>query len=211
MLYDYNYQSQEKIRCFLNDTEYSERKNSFEVIFREFLESNVRFALICSSSLFFMGLVDDFHDFDILIDIRDEDEVKKIMEKNNARLVGTGGNGYCESDVYLHYQFGRVDVDIIGGFQVNTYGTSYKYNLSSTELNYVRIDSAKVPLVPAEAQYLLYSMMEGWQAKRRYKRLLIEDFLVRTLEYPNILKRSLEREHLPNWIRSNVEYMLFNK
>lgn len=131
------------------------------------------------------------------------------MAKHNAKLVETGGNGFCESDVYMHYQLDRVDVDILGGFKLLTYGTSYQYNFSSTELNYIDIDGYKVPLIPAEAQYLLYSMMEGWQAKRRYKRLLLEDFLLRNLKYPNILRNAMIGDHLPNWIRDNISTMIF--
>lgn len=209
MLYDYNYQAKENIRCFLTDTEYLERRLAFKTFFEEFQKNNVRFGLICSSSLFFMGLVDDFHDFDVLIDSRDAEEVKNIMAKHNAKLVETGGNGFCESDVYMHYQLDRVDVDILGGFKLLTYGTSYQYNFSSTELNYIDIDGYKVPLIPAEAQYLLYSMMEGWQAKRRYKRLLLEDFLLRNLKYPNILRNAMSGDYLPNWIRGNISTMIF--
>ncbi len=62
-------------------------------------------------------------------------------------------------------------------------------------------------MIPVEAQYLLYSMMEGWQLRRRFKRILIQAYLGEKIEYRSILEKALE-EDLPNWIKRNVRELL---
>ena len=67
-------------------------------------------------NLFLNGIVDEFHDLDFIIELSDTEKVKEVMEKIGAILKETGGNGYCESDVYMHFQLERVDIDIISHF-----------------------------------------------------------------------------------------------
>lgn len=208
MLNNYNDQSKANIQCFLEDTEYSERREALFKLIDEFEKEGVRWSVICSSNLFLRGIVDEFHDLDFLIDESDIDKVIEIMERNKAVLIETGGNGYCESDVYMHYQLGRVDVDILAGFRVNTYSTSYRYKFNKKELDFIEVDKTKIKLVSMEAQYILYSMMEGWQAKRRFKRILIEDYLLRKnsdLKYAHILR---DNGGLPAWIKRNIRALL---
>ena len=208
MINVYDYQAQANIQCLLDDIEYSERKDTLFKIFDDFKKENIRWSLACSTNLFLRGIVDDFHDLDLIVDKNDVAKIMLIMENNNAILKETGGNGYCESDIYRHYQFGRVDVDIISVFRLVTFGTYFEYAYNSEEIDYISLDGKKFPLVSMEALYLLYSMMEGWQAKRRYKRVLIEEYLLREeIKYPNILKESLNA-NLPGWIKRNVRDIL---
>lgn len=208
MINNYNYQAEANISCLLEDVEYSERKECFLMLFEEFFKEGIGWGVACSMNLFLRGIVDDFHDLDLIVDIKDIDKIKKIMKRNGAKLIATGGNGYCESAVYLHYQLGRTDIDVISGFQIVTFGTNYIYNFNSKELDYVKIDEIKVPLISIEALYILYYMMEGWQKKRRYKRILIEEFiLVTKIKHPTVFKKALSSK-LPNWIKTSIKSML---
>lgn len=208
MLNNFNYQKEANITCFLEDREYDERKKTLLILMHTFNENDIPFAAICSFNLFARGVVDEFHDFDILIDINSVDAVKNAMESIGAVLVATGGNGYCESDVYLHYQLDRVDVDIIAGFRVKTFGTELHYPYNPEEIQICRIyeeEEIDIPLVPLEALFLLYAMMEGWQPRRRFKRILIGECLYKgNIKFPRILDRYLNLSSTPGWIKREI-------
>ncbi len=210
---NYNYQSQANIQCFLEDVEYCERKDAFLKIFSDFKEAGIRYGVACSMNLFFRGVVDEFHDIDLIVDINDIPKIEEIMKAKGAILKETGGNGYCESDVYMHFQFGRVDVDIISGFRLVTFNTHFEYYFNEKEVDCIFVEGEKVPLISMEALYILYSMMEGWQARRRYKRILIEEYLLlerEKLQFPEILENSLNNR-IPGWIRRNIRDILSSR
>ena len=210
MINNYYYQASANIQCFMQDTEYRERKGALFALCDLFQENNIRWGLSCSANLFLRGIVDDFHDFDFIVEIDDCHRVKKLMEEIGAILKETGGNGFCESDVYMHYQLGRVDVDIISGFKIVTFGTYYKYSFNPEEIEFVDIGKIQLPFIPMEALYILYAMMEGWQARRRYKRILIEEYLLREeIKFPSIFE-SAQKSKLPGWIKDNI-YNILNK
>lgn len=210
MINNYYYQSTANIQSFLQDAEYSERKDAFFTLFNMFQKNNIKWALACSCNLFLRGVVDDFHDFDFIVDNDDCPRLMELMDKQGAILKETGGNGFCESDIYLHYQLGRVDVDIISGFKIITFGTYYKYSFNQDELEVIPINGQELPFISMEALYILYAMMEGWQARRRYKRSLIEEYLLReNIKFPQIFKKA-QQENLPGWIKDSI-YTILNK
>ena len=174
----------------------------------EFQKQNINFAFGCSANLFFRGIVDDFNDFDIIFDIKYTDEIKKIMSKIGGKLLGTGGNGFCESDMYLHYIVDSVHIDFIAGFRINTFDKSYYYDLSSSQVENLDCEYLDVPLIPLEIQLILYSMMEGWQPRRRFKRVLIYNYLKQEgIKYPQILEDCFKQD-LPDWIKKLVQSLL---
>lgn len=208
MINSYDYQSKANIQCLLEDIEYSERKEALFTLFDELRKADVRWGLACSTNLFIRGIVDEFHDLDLIVDIRSIPKVEKIMKEQGAILKETGGNGYCESDMYMHFQFGRVDVDVISGFRVITFGTHFEYYFNPEELQFIELKDKNIPLISVEALYLLYSMMEGWQARRRFKRVLIEEYLLaEKIEFPQILESALGA-NLPGWIKRNIAGLL---
>lgn len=210
MINNYEYQSDANIECLLEDVGYLERKKVLLKIVDEFSKENIGWGLGCSANLFLRGIVDEFHDFDLIVDGNDIPKAQKVMENLKAKLIGTGGNGFCESDHYFHYQLGIVDVEIIAGFRVKTYNTEYVYSYNFKEIDFCTIyeeNKITIPMIPMEAQYLLYSMMEGWQLRRRFKRILIQEYLREIIEHRSILQKALEKD-LPNWIKRNVRELL---
>lgn len=185
---DYRRQSNSNVLDFFNDYFEPRRKVLFQII-DEFNKQNIHFALACSSNLFFRGVVDDFNDFDIIFEKKDSDLISEIMTKLGGKLLGTGGNGFCESDVYLHYILDSIHIDFISGFRINTFGKSYYYDLSSNELENLDLEYFQISLVPIEIQLILYCMMEGWQPRRRFKRVIIYNYLNQEgLAFPKILE-----------------------
>lgn len=206
----YSSQKTANIECLLSDPEYSERKNAFFRIIKAFERHHIRYSLACSMNLFLRGIVDDFHDFDFIIDSKDGERARVIFETLGATLVATGGNGFCESLVYMHFQYGRVDVDIIAGFQMLTFGTSYLYEYSPDELDYVKVNNLSIPMTSAEALFILYYMMEGWQPRRSFKRKLIYEYLVNNgIKYSKIFEDALE-DRLPSNIKRDIKMLLMS-
>lgn len=84
------------------------------------------------------------------------------------------------------------------------------YEYSEQEIDYILVENKKIPLVSMEALYILYSMMEGWQQKRRFKRVLIEEYLLsENVKHGKILKDALEQFQLPGWIKRNIRDILY--
>ena len=197
--------------CLFEDSEYEERKEVFLSLIENFKKRNIKWAVGCSMNLFLRGIVDEFHDLDLIVDNDCIPEVKSVMGEIGAELKATGGNGFCESDTYLHYAFERVDVDIIAGFRVNTFGTSYYYPFNAAEVDWLNMEvvDLEIPLISLEAMYVLYYMMEGWQKKRQFKRMLIEQYFRYNKPFHSeVFKAALENNELPSHIRWSVQKMM---
>ena len=204
----YNIQQTNNLLAFF-DKNFETRRKAFFRLKELFQKENVRWSLACSSNLFFRGIVDDFHDFDIIVQLTDIPKVMEIMNTSGAELLETGGNGYCESDKYLHYFFYRCDVDIIAGFRVNTFGMTFQYNYSESQTELINLDYMQFPLVPVEVQYILYGMMEGWQQHRKFKRRIIEEYLHNTgILFPEIFRNAICNFSLPEWLVSKINNLL---
>lgn len=201
-------QSRNNLLCFLEDIEYANRKDAFFKLEKIFGERGVKWAVGCSMDLFLRGLTDEFHDLDLIVAKESIPVIKNIMKELGAELTATGGNGFCESDVYLHYHIGRVDIDIISGFRVMTFNTQYYYSYDEEEIDWMEFEGLQVPLISLEAMYILYYMMEGWQPKRRFKRRLIEQFFENSKPIHNeVFLKALEF-NLPGWIKWEIKKYL---
>lgn len=205
---DYRRQSQANIQDFWSE-DFSIRRKVFFKLTKKLNDNQVNWALGCSSNLFFRGIVDDFNDFDLIVDKNSIEKIGTIMKSLGAKLIATGGNGFCESDIYFHYSLDGCDIDIISGFRIKTFGTVFYYCYNSKEIEYLDLEYLQVPLITVEAQLILYAMMEGWQPRRRFKRLLIQSFLEETgITFPKILERSRNQFKLPEWINCIIsEYI----
>ena len=91
-----------------------------------------------------------------------------------------------------------------------SYRKTHPIQYSEEEIDYILVENKKIPLVSMEALYILYSMMEGWQQKRRFKRVLIEEYLLsENVKHGKILKDALEQFQLPGWIKRNIRDVLY--
>lgn len=174
---DYRSQANDNVLAFY-DAEYSPRRELLYKIVMEFEKAEITWAVGCSFSLFLRGIVDDFHDFDILVTNEDVENAKRIMKEIGASLIAVGGNGFCNSDDYSHWQINNCDIDVIAGFRVDTFGNSLYVPIRPEIIEVLDFEYLpyKIPVICLEPLYCLYSMMEGWQHKRRYKKLLIEEY-----------------------------------
>ena len=207
---DYRSQANDNVLAFY-DAEYSPRRELLYRIVMEFEKAEITWAVGCSFSLFLRGIVDDFHDFDILVANEDVEDAKRIMKDVIlAKLVAVGGNGFCNSDDYSHWQINNCDIDVIAGFRVDTFGNSLYVSIRPEIIEVLDFEYLpyKIPVICLEPLYCLYSMMEGWQHKRRYKKLLIEEYFSANKPSKQLLEyylTSSDESSVAPWIARRVE------
>ena len=207
---DYQSQASDNVRAFY-DAEYTPRRELIRRIVNEFEKRGILWAVGCSFSLFLRGIVDDFHDFDMLVANEHIEEAKEVMKNViRANLVAVGGNGFCNSDDYSHWQINNCDVDLISGFRVETFNHSLHVPIREEIIEVLDIEYLpyKIPVICVEPLYCLYSMMEGWQHKRRYKKLLIEEYFSTIKPNRQLLEyylTSTDESSVAPWIARRVE------
>lgn len=205
---EYHIQKEANISAYLWEKEYAVWRKTLEKVVHAFEEEKVKWAISCSANLFFRGIVDDFHDLDLLIEESYIPIVKSIMKKLGADLLESEDIEECKSNVFMEYKLDGIDFDIISGFRVITFGTQYLYELNPRDIEFIKVENVNLPLVPMEAQFLLYAMMEGWQRQRRYKRLLCTHYIMENgVEHPQILVDAIYGQ-LPGWIKEEAKKIM---
>lgn len=204
----WEYQKKANIESFCEEREYRERKNILCKLAKNFEQKNIRWAIVCSLNLYLRGIVDDFNDIDLLVEAEDAKKIKETMIEFGADIVEVPEIDFCKSDIVMYFDLDKVRVEVISGFRILTFGTQYFYKYDSNEVETMHIEDIDVHLINLEALYLLYGMMEGWQQRRRYKRLLIQEYLMSEgLKFPNILKQGLEKD-LPAWLKTEIRKII---
>lgn len=198
----------DNLQDFLSCTEFKDRRNLFFKIANLFDENGIVWALGCSSNLFFRGIVDDFNDYDIIVEKSSVTKAINLLYVLGGTLLETGCNDCCKSDSYYHFRFGSCDIDVISGFRVKTFGTVFYYDFYPNEIEILNLEYISVPVVPAETLFVLYAMMEGWQRRRRYKRELLFNYLKEDMQQPQILKRAKKQYNLPSWLNSLIDKLV---
>ena len=203
-------QSARNILALLTSDEHTNRKNVLEKVCSAFNKADIKYALSCSAALFLQGIVDDFNDFDILVHIDDVAKMEKVMNSIGAELLPTIQKSAFTSPYYKEAIFQNEHFDLVGDITVATYNKEYCYPVKADECQYIPIEGIiNVPVIPVEASFLLYAMMEGWQSKRVFKRNLCREFLLNnSLSYPNILESATIAEQLPQWLSDLTKELL---
>ncbi len=196
---DYERQQNANLLSFYTDDEMEKKRNILLRLIEETSKENVIWALLCFCAIYFRGVVDEYHDYDVLIE---HDSVNKFIEifKTMGGKIEFGQNGkeaFFNSKVFGFGEIDGVEFDLISGFTVTTYGTSYCYELKKEEIEYIK----GIPICPAEANFILYGMMIPWQPKRRFKYEIVKEYLLKNgVCYPEILKA----QNLPKFIRDDI-------
>ena len=214
MMTKWENQSARNILALLTSDEYTNRKEVLEKVCSSFNQKGIRYALSCSAALFLQGLVDDFHDFDILVHIDDVNKMEEIMNQIGTELLPTIQKPAFTSPYYREALLQDEHFDLAGDITVATFNKEYCYPVQAKECQYISVEGLidVVPVIPIEASFLLYGMMEGWQSKRVFKRELCKDFLLNNgLAYPSILENALAGEQLPQWLSDLVKELLCMK
>lgn len=153
----------------------------------------VRWAVSMSFSLFLRGAHDHFNDFDLLIDLRDVKAFEDVFESLGGEINHeTIQKPAFSSPYYKEAEMRGVKFDLIADITIETYGTLYRYELKEFEWFTLQRD-LNIPVVPAEAQYILYYMMTAWEARRAFKTEITARYIVETgVKYPDVFRRALK-------------------
>ena len=98
-----------------------ERQKKLEVLARlaaDLNENDVLWAVGASAMLFLRGIVQDFHDIDLLV-CEEEVEVAKEILLRHGTLLPTKPDDKFGSRHFLQFEVDGVDIDLIAGFVVN--------------------------------------------------------------------------------------------
>ena len=211
MINNYNFQKGSNLLALISDQDYVERREVLFRVINQFDQEGIRYGITFSLNLFMQGIVDDFNDIDIFVAEEDIPRMIEVMKSMKASLEKMGGNGFCKSDHFFSYMVDSVQVEIMVGFRINTYGTTYYYPLNLKELDFVQIYGKKIPLVPAEALFISYFMMVEWQPRRIHKWNLLKSYLeFNGVEFQSVFVKALTT-NLPKQLRNEIKRLLANQ
>lgn len=200
----YQKQRNANIQAFTYDKEYYGKKyESLRKLSKAFKEAGIGWGVSCSACLFFNGINDDFHDYDIVIAKGDSEKAIEVLRK--IGIEENANNKRCfHSDYYGEFSVEGVDIDVICEFGVHTFGAHYIYNFDPQYATIIKIDDFEVPIIPEEAQWCLYSMMIGWQPQRVFKRNLLTQYLkIMGVSHPQVFEEALKAS-IPYWLKDEI-------
>jgi len=180
-------------------------------------KENITWGIGASVMLHHYGLVSMPNDIDILVDIKDIENVDSILkemgEKKPLNPIKTYSTKY-----FYEYEVQGVDIDVMAGFIINHEGGSYEYTFHKDSLVFAKVnglvndpsvefnlDNITLPYTTLEDWYVLYQLIPG----RENKVQLIEDYLkAKGTCKVNILKRALKHQ-LPYKVEKRIkEFMM---
>ena len=199
---DYEKQAIANLLAFYTNAKLAKKRDVLLRILKETSKRGIVFALSCSGAYFFRGLIDDFHDYDIIVEKSSINQFIEIF----INLGGTLEYGQKKenekifaSKFFCSGQLDGVEFDIISEFTITTFNTRYTYDFKSYE---VELINGLIPVCPIESNLILYGMMIQWQPRRRYKYEIALNFLKQNgVMYPEILKAT----DLPKFIKNDIE------
>ncbi len=105
-----------------------------------------QWALGGSAMLYLRGMVDDFHDIDIMVSSISVGSVASHFDSIAARLV-TVPNDNFSSQNFLQYDMGGIGIDIICDFGIVSNGVVHTYNWCDNDIDSTAIlQGVSVPL-----------------------------------------------------------------
>lgn len=131
----------------------------------ELEREKVDWALGGSAMLYLRGIVETFHDFDLMIAEADAQKAARILDGLGMRQQSAPGAKY-RTAMFREYRIGGVDVDMIAGFAIATEdGGLYDCSLKKESVREARVlEGVRIPLDSAEAWERYYRLM-GREAK----------------------------------------------
>lgn len=173
----------------------------------------VRYALACSTLIFLKGIWSEFNDFDIVVHPDDCDKMISLLfdlgfKENEIKN---------DQSIYTRKYFGkfirgRIEIDLVSEWGILGGGNSvYQYNYKEKDICHFQIsDELTVPLLPLEAQFILYRMLSWHQPERKIKADSIYLYFISEtggIEQPDVLYDALNQP-LPNMIRAEIEELM---
>ena len=200
--------------AFLESPEYTKKKDCWKLLYKTLSQHNIPFALCCSAGMYFFGIIDEYHDYDIVIRPENIDEVDELLSQIGTRVPKENNKTYFDDAYFGTFCIGGIEIDVMSEFTIITYCTRYRYSFKVEDIVRLRISKEmEIPVVPLEVQYLLYAMMSGWQAQRKFKKGLLFRYLMeRDITHAEIFEEALNLDPpLPYWVKKDIGRMMNNR
>lgn len=159
-----------------------------------------------SMLLFQYGLADNPADIDIVVASGDIGKADRLLSP-----LGTSKKQKEKSDIYLtdffyEYVIDLVEADVMAGFKIRLTESVFEYKFDKESVpHFFKIGGIDIPFMTLEEWYVLYQLMPN----REYKVSLLEDYFEkRGIEYPYLLKRTLQDNTLPAIVRNKIIKLL---
>lgn len=175
--------------------------------------SEVRFALACSTLIFLKGIWGEFNDFDLIV--HPDDCVKLINLLYNLGFEETeikNDQSIYRRNYFGKFHRGKIEIDLVSEWGILGGGNScYQYRYKEDQIEQLQVSKElTIPLMPLEAQFILYRMLSWHQPERKIKADFIHFYFLSEnggIEHPDVFVDALAQP-LPNMVRAEIEEIL---
>lgn len=212
MVKNYELYQAENFDSFFKYRDFLKRRLALQKLCYAFRKENLHWALAWSAGLFFRGIVDDFHDLDIVVESITRERMVQFLQSVGAVIESEDNDPCFTTRVFFRCSLDGVEMDIMSDFGMTVNQIDYKLEFSKKEIDIISINGMNIPIYAAEVQYLLYAILEdSWQSRRRRKREMISEFLSNTgLHHKGVFEKALEMQ-LTEWIKGQISLLIHNK
>lgn len=143
------------------------KKQKLEVlvkIARLLNENNITWAIGGSLMLYFKGIIDDFHDIDIMVIEEDVQKLRELLLKI-GNLTPANPNDKYKTKCFLEFIVNGAEIDVMAGFSIVNNGKEYDCSLKSDQIYEIYvIDGVSIPM-QSPVLWLKYYSLIGRQDK----------------------------------------------
>jgi hypothetical protein len=149
--------------------------NVLKKIAKELNENHITWALGASMLLYFKGVVEEFHDIDLMILNEETTDVKRILDSLGIRQPDNP-NGKYKTKTFMEYVIDGVDIDVMAGFAICCEEKVIDCSLNKNQIvDEVFLEGERIPLQSLELWLRYYELMERNDKVKIIKEYLGED------------------------------------
>ena len=150
-------------------------QDKLEVLYqvaKELNKNNISWAIGASVLLYLKGIVLEFNDLDIVLEVKDVEKTKTIFKDLNATLYPSKDNSGYKTTCFLEYNLNGVDIDLMAGFKIELDGVVHDCSFKASDVKeYAKIKDVDIPLDDLNNWERYYLLM-----KRLNKVALIQNY-----------------------------------
>ena len=190
--------------------EYAEKYQFLVEFSAKCKKEGIKWALCCSTLIFLKGIWGEFHDFDIIVHPDDYTKLKNLLSKWGKEKPILNDQSVYHRIYFGKFAVSKIELDVISEWVVRYSGDyiyQYKFNINQIEQLEIS-EELTLPLMPLEAQYLLYRMMCWFEPNRKIKAESISLYFQSSgIENHDVLKEALTQK-LPYWAADEIKEFL---
>jgi hypothetical protein len=128
-------------------------------IAKELNQQQITWAIGASLLLYLKGIVQDFHDIDIMVAEADVEKAKNILASLGRQLPANPKELY-KTKYFLEFNVDGVEIDIIAGFIIVHEDMDFYFPLEKDRISeYAEINGVKIPLQSIKEWRVYYKLM----------------------------------------------------